>query len=59
MQLSKKQKTFPEFVAAFFKSRLNFEYFPKKNDIVDVFPKLWTLKNVIEQIQDPFDGTLR
>ena len=27
--------------------------------IVDVFPKLRTLKNMNEQIQVPFDGTLR
>ena len=32
MQLSKYQKTFSEFFAAFFKSRLNFEYFEKKSD---------------------------
>ena len=32
MQLSQKQKTFSEFLAAFLKSRLNFEYFEKKED---------------------------
>ena len=32
MQLSQKQKTFSEFLAAFLKSRLNFEYFEKKGD---------------------------
>ena len=32
MQLSQKQKTFSEFFAAFLKSRLNFNYFLKKDD---------------------------
>ena len=32
MILSRKQKTFSEFFAAFLKSRLNFEYFQKKDD---------------------------
>ena len=32
MQLSQKQKTFSEFLAAFLKSILNFEYFEKKGD---------------------------
>ena len=32
MQLSQKQKTFSEFLAAFLKSWLNFEYFEKKDD---------------------------
>ena len=32
MQLSRKEKTFSEFFAAFLKSRLNFEYFQKKDD---------------------------
>ena len=31
MQLSQKQKTFPEFLPAFLKTRLNFEYFEKKD----------------------------
>ena len=31
MQLSEKQKTLSEFSAAFFKSRLNFNYFEKKD----------------------------
>ena len=30
MQLSEKQKTFSEFSPAFFRSRLNFNYFEKK-----------------------------
>ena len=32
MQLSQKQKTFSWFIAAFLKSRLNFEHFEKKDD---------------------------
>ena len=32
MQLAKKRKIFSEFLAAFLKSRLNFEYFEKKDD---------------------------
>ena len=32
MQLSEKQKTFSEFLAAILKSCLNFEYFEKKDD---------------------------
>ena len=32
MQLSQKQNFFSEFVAIFLKSRLNFEYFEKKDD---------------------------
>ena len=32
MILSRKQKTFSEFFAAFLKSRLNFEYFQKKDE---------------------------
>ena len=31
MQLSKRQKTFPQFFAAFLKSRLNFKYFEQKD----------------------------
>ena len=32
MQLSQKPKTFPQFVAAFLKTSLNFEHFQRKND---------------------------
>ena len=32
MLLSQKRKIFSEFLAAFFKCRLNFEYFEKKDD---------------------------
>ena len=41
MQLSKKQKTFSQFSAAFLKSASNFEHFEKKNQrlIAYVYPK--------------------
>ena len=32
MQLSQKQKTFSQFLAAFLKSRLNFKHFEKKDN---------------------------
>ena len=32
MQLSQKQKTFSQFFAAFFKYKLNFQYFEEKDD---------------------------
>ena len=32
MQVSKKQKIFSEFIAAFLKSSLNFEHFQEKDD---------------------------
>ena len=32
MQLSQKKNVFPQFFAAFLKSRLNFKYFEKKDD---------------------------
>ena len=44
MQLSRKQKTFSNFVAAFLKSSLNFEHFFKKGD-----PHCWC----ISEITDP------
>ena len=37
MQLSQKLKTFTEFFSAFSKSRLNFEYFQKKDDAHSLF----------------------
>ena len=47
LQLSQKQKTFSEVIAAFSKARLNFEHFQKKLTLItDVFPKLQTRKNV-------------
>ena len=46
--LSQKQKTFPKFFPAFFKSTLNFEHSRKKDDpLADVFPKLPSPKKVI------------
>ena len=44
MQLSRKQKTFSNFFAAFLKSRLNFQHFWKKDD-----PHCW----YISEIADP------
>ena len=37
MQWSQKLKTSPRFVSAFSKSRLNFEYFQKKDDAHSLF----------------------
>ena len=37
MQLSQKLKTFSRFFPAFFKSRLNFELFQKKDDAPSLF----------------------
>ena len=37
MQLSKKQKSFSEFFAAFLKSRLDFEHFETKYDLQSFF----------------------
>ena len=49
MQLSKKQKLFSQFFAAFWKSRLDFQYFQKMVALIaDVFPKLRTPKNVVK-----------
>ena len=49
LQLSQKQKTFSEVIAAFSKARLNFEHFQKKLTLItDVFPKLRTRKNVVK-----------
>ena len=48
MQLSQKENTFPQFLAAFLKSNLYLEYFQKKKKkitLIDfVFPKLGTRK---------------
>ena len=45
--LSRKQKTFSEFLSAFLKSTLYFEHSGKKDDpLADVFPKLPSLKKV-------------
>ena len=49
--LSQKQKIFPQFFSAFFKSALNFEHFQKKMTLIAyVFPKLPTTKNVLRQM---------
>ena len=37
MQLSQKLKTFSDFFDVFWKSRLNFEYFQKKDDAHSLF----------------------
>ena len=37
IELSEKQKTFPRFLSAFPKSKLNFEYFQKKDDPHSLF----------------------
>ena len=40
MQLSKKEKTFPQIIFEFFKSILNFEHLPKKMTLIAyVFPE--------------------
>ena len=55
MHLSKKQKIFSEFFAAFFESALNFEHFQKKMTLIAyVFPKLPTTKNVLRQTPKSF-----
>ena len=51
MQLSQKQKIFSEFFSQRLKSNLNFDHFQKKMTLVDdVFPILWTPKNVLRSI---------
>ena len=48
MQVSKKEKTFFDFFAAFLKSSLNFEYFQKNMTVIaEVFPKLRSPKNKV------------
>ena len=56
MQLSRKQKTFSEFFAAFLKSSLNFEHFQQKKMtlIAEVFPKLRTPKNIVTSVSKKF-----
>ena len=49
MKVSRKHKTFSQFVSAVVKRNLNFEHFQKKKKmslIADVFPKLPTPKNL-------------
>ena len=51
MHLSRKQKSFSQFLSAFFKSALNSEHFQKKMALIAyVFPKLPTTKNVLRQM---------
>ena len=63
MQLSQKQKKhFLIFFSAFFKCSLNFEHLEKEmTPIADVYPKLRTPKNVVNQIslKVPFHRTLQ
>ena len=55
MFLSRKQKIFSQFFAAFFESALNFEHFQKKMTLIAyVFPKLPTTKNVLRQMSKSF-----
>ena len=61
MQISRKQKTFSQFLSAFFKSNLNFQHFRKKkvSPIADVFPKLRTPINFVRSmsIKSRFKGS--
>ena len=51
MQLSQKEKTFPQFVTAFFKARLNFEHFQKKMTFIAYkFKKIRTSKYVVKEL---------
>ena len=55
MFLSRKQKIFSRFFAAFFESALNFEHFQKKMTLIAyVFPKFPTTKNVLRQMSKSF-----
>ena len=48
MHVWQKQKSFSQFLYAFFKSTWNFEDFQKKMIFIAyIFPKLRTLKNVV------------
>ena len=62
MQLSRKEKTFSQFVSAFLKCRLNFEHFQKKMTLIaDLFHKLLIPKSVVKHLpkncslRGPFD----
>ena len=56
MQLSQKQKRFPQFLPSFLKYRLNIEPFEKKITLIDfVFPKLRTPKAWLDKsVKRPF-----
>ena len=61
MELSGKQKTFPQFFSSFLKSSLNFERFWKKMTLIaDVFPKLRTCKNMVRSMpkKSPLIGSI-
>ena len=50
MQLSEKQKAFPQFFCAFFKATLNFQHCARKTTLIAYeFPKLRTPKNVVRK----------
>ena len=62
MQLSRKEKTFSQFVSAFLKCRLSFEHFQKKMTLIaDLFHKLLIPKSVVKHLpkncslRGPFD----
>ena len=62
MQLSRKQKTFSQFFAAFLKSSLNFEHFQKKMTLIaEVFPNLRSPKNKVRSmsIKSRFKGSFK
>ena len=62
MQVSRKQKTFSEFFAAFLKSSFNFEHFQKKMTLIaEVFPKLRSPKNRVRSmsIKSRFKGSFK
>ena len=53
MQLSQEQKFFSEFFSQRLKYSSNFEDFQKKLTLItDVFPKLWTPKNVVRSMSE-------
>ena len=61
MQFPRNKKTFSQFLAAFFKCSLKFEQsFKKITLIANVFPKLRTLKNLLQSISknSPSGGTI-
>ena len=56
MQLSKKQKYFSQYFAAYLESTSHFELFEKKRPLICfVFPKLETLKDIVVKcLKGPF-----
>ena len=62
MQLSRKQKTFSEFLSAFLESSLNFNIFKKEMTLIaEVFPKLQNRKNKVRSMsrKSHFKGSFR